>query len=219
MKNDLIAYCGVDCSSCPDLETNKCPGCRQTEWTESDTCMPVECCRKRNISCCGECDVFPCPDMREFYRESEGHKRAYMLMCDVNDKICLRDYTEFCLDEILNLYQSVGWTNYVERKSMLEKAYKNSLCVIGAYAGDRLIGIIRAVGDGFSIVFIQDIIVLPEYRRRGIGTRLIKAIMERYNDVYQMELLTDNTEKTKAFYCSVGLIPSDAVGYIAFIRM
>lgn len=80
-------------------------------------------------------------------------------------------------------------------------------------------GIIRAVGDGQTIVFVQDIIVLPEYQRKGIGTKLLKAVVEKYKDVYQIELLTDNTEKTKTFYRSVGFAASDDIGCVAFIRM
>ena len=116
----------------------------------------------------------------------------------------IKKYENFHLEEIINLYQSVGWTNYLERTDILEEAYANSLCVLGAYDSDRLVGIIRAVGDGRTIVFVQDIIVLPEYQRKGIGTKLLKAVMEKYKDVYQMELLTYNTGKTKAFYRSVG---------------
>ena len=78
----------------------------------------------------------------------------------------IRKYENFHLEDIINLYQSVGWTNYLERIGILEEAYANSLCVLGAYDDDRLIGIIRAVGDGQTIVFVQDIIVLPEYQRR-----------------------------------------------------
>ena len=130
----------------------------------------------------------------------------------------IRKYENFHLEDIINLYQSVGWTNYLERIGILEEAYANSLCVLGAYDDDRLIGIIRAVGDGQTIVFIQDIVVLPEYQRRGVGTKLLKAVMEKYKGVYQMQLLTDDTEKTKAFYRSVGFAASDEVGCIAFIR-
>ena len=82
-----------------------------------------------------------------------------------------------------------------------------------------MLGIIRAIGDGLTIVFVQDIIVLPEYQRKGIGTKLLKTLMDKYKDVYQMELLTDNTEKTKAFYRSVGFTASDDMGCVAFIRM
>ena len=131
----------------------------------------------------------------------------------------IKTYENFHLEEIKKLYHSVGWMNYLERSNILEEAYANSLCVLGAYDSDRLVGIIRAVGDGRTIVFVQDIIVLPEYQRKGIGTKLLKAVMDKYHDVYQMELLTDNTVKTKAFYRSVGFTASEDVGCVAFIRM
>lgn len=131
----------------------------------------------------------------------------------------IKEYQAFQLEEILDLYRSVGWTNYLERAELLEQAYAASLCVLGAYDADRLTGIIRAVGDGKTIVFIQDLIVLPEYQRKGIGTKLLQAVMDRYQGVYQMELLTDATEKTKAFYRSMGFSASDEVGCVAFLRM
>ncbi len=131
----------------------------------------------------------------------------------------IKEYDHFQLDEIVNLYESVGWTNYLERVDTLREAYANSLCVLGAYDSENLVGILRAVGDGRTIVFIQDILVLPEYQRQGIGSKLLQAVMERYQDVYQMELLTDNTEKTKAFYRSAGFTASDDLGCLAFIKM
>ena len=60
----------------------------------------------------------------------------------------IREYKNFQLDEIVNFYRSVGWTNYLERINVLEQAYAGSLCVLGAYNSDQLVGIIRAVGDG-----------------------------------------------------------------------
>lgn len=131
----------------------------------------------------------------------------------------IREYERFRLDEIVNLYRSVGWTNYLDRTDTLQQAFEGSLCVFGAYDSDQLVGIIRAVGDGKTIVFVQDIIVLPEYQRNGIGTKLLKTLTDKYKDVYQIELLTDNTDKTKAFYRSVGFTAADKVGCVAFIKM
>ena len=131
----------------------------------------------------------------------------------------IRDYAAFDCNEIMNLYTSVGWTNYTDHPQMLEKAYKHSLCTLGAYTDDdRLVGIIRAVGDGASILFIQDIIVLPEFQLRGIGTALLKAIVSRYPDVYQTELMTDNTDKTIAFYKSLGFTPVTEFGCLGFMK-
>ena len=78
--NELIAYCGVDCSACPDYQNGVCPSCRRTEWTADDICMPVKCCREKSIRFCGNCTDFPCGDMKEFYRESESHAEAYRRM-------------------------------------------------------------------------------------------------------------------------------------------
>ena len=134
-------------------------------------------------------------------------------------QIEIRPCRFFYVIEILPLYEAVGWTNYTDRPEMLAAAYRNSLCVLGAYAGEKLIGVIRVVGDGVSIVFVQDLLVLPEYQRQGVGTQLLRAMMEQYADVYQIELLTDNTPKTTAFYESLGLTRSDKFGCCSYLRM
>ena len=116
----------------------------------------------------------------------------------------VKEYRESKEQEILELYESVGWINYVNNADMVRNAYANSLKILGAYAGEKLLGIIRVVGDGYSIIFIQDILVLPEYQHQGIGTALLRKILEIYKNVYQKTLLTDNTEKTIQFYKSAG---------------
>lgn len=112
----------------------------------------------------------------------------------------IKEYNEYHEQEILNLYKSVGWVNYVNHPEMLKNAYESSLKILGAYNGEKLLGIIRVVGDGYSIIYIQDIIVLPEYQHQGIGTALINKMTEIYKNVYQKVLLTDDTDKTIQFY-------------------
>ena len=116
----------------------------------------------------------------------------------------IKEYETYNELEILNLYKSVGWINYTNNPMMLENAYVNSLRILGAYEGEKLIGIIRVVGDGHSVVFIQDLLVYPEYQRQGVGTALLKQILLDYKHVYQKHLLTENTEKTIQFYKSLG---------------
>lgn len=116
----------------------------------------------------------------------------------------IKEYETYNELEILNLYKSVGWINYTNNPKMLENAYVNSLRILGAYEDEKLIGIIRVVGDGHSVVFIQDLLVYPEYQRQGIGTALLKKILLDYKHVYQKHLLTENTEKTIQFYKSLG---------------
>lgn len=109
------------------------------------------------------------------------------------------EYNTYNEAEIMALYSSVGWSNYTNNPAMLREAYKNSLYVLAAYADGKLVGILRAVGDGASIVFLQDLIVLPEFQRQGIGSQLMRDVMDRYADVYQLQLLTEASEKILLF--------------------
>lgn len=118
----------------------------------------------------------------------------------------IKEYKNYKEKEILELYKSVGWINYTNNPSMLKNAYAHSLKIYGAYEDDKLLGIIRVVGDGYSVVFIQDILVFPKYQRQGIGTALIRQILAEYKHVYQKHLLTEHSEKTIQFYKSLGFI-------------
>ena len=122
-------------------------------------------------------------------------------------------------NEILDLYEAVGWTNYTSRPDVLRAGYASSLAVWGAFAGDRLVGVIRVVGDGATIVFVQDLIVAPSHQRTGIGTQLMRVVMERFSDVYQMELLTDDGSGACALYERLGFVRSDAMGCVAYVKV
>ncbi|MBQ8972142.1 MAG: GNAT family N-acetyltransferase [Clostridia bacterium] len=133
-------------------------------------------------------------------------------------KMEIREYTTYQEAEIRRLYTEIGWTAYTDDMSALERGYRNSLLVLAAYENDALLGIIRAVGDGFTIVFIQDIAVFPKMQRKGVGTALLKAVLDRYSDVRQIELTTDNTPQTVAFYRSLGFTEFSELGCCGFMR-
>ena len=108
------------------------------------------------------------------------------------------------LEDVLHLYQAVGWTNYTHQPQMLEQALSHSLAIYVALDGDAVVGLIRLVGDGFSSVLVQDLIVLPIYQRKGIGSALIKEALKDYKDAYQVQLVTEETERTLEFYRFMG---------------
>ena len=108
------------------------------------------------------------------------------------------------LEDVLHLYQAVGWTNYTDQSEMLEQALFHSLAMYLAFDGEKIVGLIRLIGDGFSSVLVQDLIVLPIYQRQGIGSALMKEALEDYKDVYQVQLVTEQTERTLRFYRSMG---------------
>ena len=108
------------------------------------------------------------------------------------------------LEDVLHLYQAVGWTNYTHQPEMLEQALSHSLAIYVALDDDTVVGLIRLVGDGFSSVFVQDLIVLPSYQRQGIGSSLMKEALKDYKDAYQVQLVTEETERTLEFYRFMG---------------
>lgn len=130
----------------------------------------------------------------------------------------IRAYSKYNEEEILHLYTAVGWTAYTDNMPVLREGFKNSMLVLAAYDGDELLGIIRTVGDGATIVFVQDILVFPDKQRQGIGTALLKAILDRYPNVRQIELATDNTPKTLAFYKSMGFSELSEIGCCGFMK-
>ena len=112
--------------------------------------------------------------------------------------------TSVSIDDVLPLYQAVGWTNYTNQPQMLAQALSHSLAIYLARDGEKIVGLVRLVGDGFSSVFVQDLIVLPSYQRQGIGSALMKQALSDYKDTYQIQLATEESEKTLGFYRSLG---------------
>lgn len=130
----------------------------------------------------------------------------------------IRAYTAYNEAEILPLYAQVGWTAYTQDLSALEQGFRHSLLVLAAYEQDALLGLIRVVGDGATVVLVQDLLVYPDKQRQGIGTALLKAVLERYSAVRQIQLVTDDTPKTIAFYRSLGFSDLASLGCRGFMK-
>lgn len=106
-------------------------------------------------------------------------------------------------DELLELYDSVGWSAYTRDPTRLAAAVNASLAIVTARHDGRLIGLARVVGDGLTIVYLQDILVASGYRRRGIGRELFERAFAPFDDVRQRVLITDDEPSQRAFYESM----------------
>lgn len=128
------------------------------------------------------------------------------------------EYKELVFDErqIINLYLNNEWYAYTNKKERLLDGIKNSLFCIGAYNKDQLIGMVRVVGDGFTIIYIQDILVHKEFQNQGIGTILLNNIIEKYSDVRQILLMTDKTDSLQIFYEKNGFIKVSEMNLISY---
>lgn len=106
--------------------------------------------------------------------------------------------------ELLALYDAVGWTTYTTDPDVLEDAIDGSTRVVTARYGEDLLGLARVVSDGASIAYLQDVLVRPELQREGVGRALVHAAMEPFAHVRQQVLLTDDEPRQRAFYESLG---------------
>lgn len=116
------------------------------------------------------------------------------------------------------LYSSVGWIAYTDDLDRLKDAIDNSLSVITAWENNKLIGLIRVIGDGYTIVYIQDILVHPIFQNKNIGTQLMTRILNKYKDVRQKTLLTNEAPDVRHFYEKFGFISCDKGNSVAFYK-
>lgn len=122
-------------------------------------------------------------------------------------------------DALHALYADVNWNLYLEPEDKLNKAFLNSLDVISAWHGDELIGVIRTIGDGVTIIYIQDILVKKSYQKQGIGKKLLQNILHKYDRVRQIVLLTDDDTEVKSFYTNNGLKNAREMKMNAFVKV
>ena len=109
-------------------------------------------------------------------------------------------------NQIVELYNSVGWQTYTSGKQRpkLREAIQNSTYVVTAWSGDKMVGLARCISDDVSIFYLQDILIHPKYQRQGVGRKLLLKCLERFEHVRMKVLLTDDEERQRIFYESLG---------------
>lgn len=85
------------------------------------------------------------------------------------------------IDGILDLYRNAGWWSGAEGDApdLIRRIVTGSHCFLAALEGDRIIGMGRAIGDGVSDAYIQDVTVLSACRGSGVGAEIVNRIRVR----------------------------------------
>ncbi|OUD84133.1 Acetyltransferase (GNAT) family protein [Clavibacter michiganensis subsp. michiganensis] len=125
-------------------------------------------------------------------------------------------------DELLDLYGSVGWSVYTRDPERLERALAGSGLVVTARDADGwLVGLVRTVGDGATICYLQDLLVRPDLQRGGVGRALVDHVRAAQPSGVLLVLTTDaggteDGDRSHAFYRSLGFAPHAEQGLAAF---
>lgn len=84
------------------------------------------------------------------------------------------------IDEIVSLYLSEGWWQPgKDVPDLVRRIVAGSHCFLIAVESGRVIGMGRAISDGYSDAYIQDVTVSDRYRGQGIGSSIVKILQER----------------------------------------
>lgn len=116
-----------------------------------------------------------------------------------------------CLDvsDVLALYRSAGWWEDGDDVTAIPAILSGSWAVCAARCQGRLIGMGRVLADGRSDAYIQDVVVLPEFRGRGVGTGLVAFLRDHCvrSGLRWIGLVAQ--PGTEAFYRRLGFVPLD----------
>ena len=138
-----------------------------------------------------------------------------IFFCDVMGMIAVGDCIRVQLvrswdnNEIADLYRAGGWwkEDYdpADLCSLIEGSF--SFAVAVDTKSGRAIGMGRVISDGVSDGYIQDLVVLPDYRKDGIGRQMVSALVDRciQSGITWIALIAEpDTEK---FYLPLGFLP------------
>jgi GNAT superfamily N-acetyltransferase len=91
---------------------------------------------------------------------------------------CVRSWNE---EEIVALYRAGGWwkDEYDPAEIPLLISGSFAFVVASDTGSGRAVGMGRVISDGVSDAYVQDLIVLPEYRGRDLGTVMVARLLER----------------------------------------
>ena len=112
------------------------------------------------------------------------------------------------VEEFNKLYASVGWGAYSNEIST--KALNNTFYSVSVYDDDKIIGYGRLIGDTICFIYIHDVIVVPEYQSKKIGTLIMQKLLEKTKEIKKenpsLRVYLGASKNKEGFYKKFGFI-------------
>jgi len=106
--------------------------------------------------------------------------------------------------QLHHLFDAAGWCSKNTPQVWLDNfnvPFINSTLVISAWENDRLVGAVRVLSDKIGRSVIYDLVIDPEYQRKGIGRELVRRCIAHFPN---SEWLLETSEKNVGFYEKIG---------------
>src|SRR5262245_352046 len=94
---------------------------------------------------------------------------------DAGEVVVSTDPSRLDLDTVHQFLAGSYWATGLPREVM-ERSFRHSLC-FGAYVGEQQVGFARVISDYATFAYVCDVFVSPACRGRGVGKRLMAAIL------------------------------------------
>lgn len=119
-------------------------------------------------------------------------------------------------DRLRKLYIETAWISPDDPAVFLYRAVSGSAVAAGAFDDSgTLIGFGRALSDGCSDAYIQDVVVSPEFRGQGLGRQIIRLIEGELRKMGVDWIGLVGEPGTEKFYSKLKLKPQD--GYTLWL--
>ncbi|KUP27435.1 GNAT family N-acetyltransferase [Kocuria rhizophila] len=119
------------------------------------------------------------------------------------------------LSSLIGLYDAVGWSSYTRHPEDFGPMIRNAWLVISAWDAGELVGLVRVVGDGVTVAYIQDLLVHPAHQRQGTGRALLTEVLAETSHIRQVYITTDDplwNRHVVKLYRSLGFRPTPDLG-------
>jgi ribosomal protein S18 acetylase RimI-like enzyme len=110
-------------------------------------------------------------------------------------------------EQVIELYDNAGLPRPTNDKERIQKMYENSNLIVTAWDGELLVGVSRSITDWVWSCYLADLAIKSEYKKSGIGKKLIELTKERLGEQAMILLLSVPT--AMEYYPKVGFLKED----------
>jgi ribosomal protein S18 acetylase RimI-like enzyme len=93
------------------------------------------------------------------------------------------------------------------QRNILKNSYCSLIAIDSGY--NRIVGFITATSDGILSAYIPLLEVVPQYQGQGIGSELVRQMLQRLDGFYMIDLTCDAA--LQPFYERFGLMKSQGM--------
>ncbi len=107
--------------------------------------------------------------------------------------------------DIVALYKDAGWWDGKFDESWVPGVVTGSFRFVGAFEGERMVGMARALSDGVSDAYILDVTVLRSHRKLGIARRIVDTLVDELESLEMDWIMGIGEPDALGFYERMGI--------------